>query len=98
MDEQVIASIEALVYDIWRLKERIKRLKKSGESVHQSFIYQFRHKDRQLNQLRSIATIWDMLWTAAHTKTSIRWLRFASGWISMPISTGLSVASLLEEG
>ena len=56
MDTEVISAIEALVYDIWRLKERIKRIKASGEKPPQSLIYQLRHKDRQLNQLRSVAT------------------------------------------
>lgn len=56
MDTQVIEAIEALVYDIWRLKERIKKMKEEGNNPPKSLIYQLRHKDRQLNQLRSVAT------------------------------------------
>lgn len=56
MDTQVIEAIEALVYDIWRLKERIKKIKEDGNNLPKSLIYQLRHKDRQLNQLRSVAT------------------------------------------
>ena len=53
MDTEVIRGIEGLVYDIWRLKEKIKA---SGKDVPKALVYQLRHKDRQLNQLRSVAT------------------------------------------
>lgn len=53
MDVEVIRGIEGLVYDIWRLKEKIKA---SGKDVPKALVYQLRHKDRQLNQLRSVAT------------------------------------------
>ena len=56
MDLEVIRAIEGLVYDIWRLKEKMKELKASGKEVPRAWIYQLRHKDRQLNQLRSVAT------------------------------------------
>ena len=77
MDTDVINAIEGLVYDIWRLKERIKSIKatvpdedvtpifgsppkggvRGGSSAKlKSLKYQLRHKDRQLNQLRSVAT------------------------------------------
>lgn len=56
MDEEVIRGIEGLVYDIWRLKERMKVLKAKGDEVPRAWYYQLRHKDRQLNQLRSVAT------------------------------------------
>ena len=56
MDTEVIAAIEGLVYDIWRLKERIKSFKESGEAIPKQLLYTLKHKDRQLNQLRSIAT------------------------------------------
>ena len=56
MDSEVISAIEGLVYDIWKLKERIKQYKESGEEVSKHLIYSLRHKDKQLNQLRSIAT------------------------------------------
>lgn len=56
MDVEVIRAIEGLVYDIWRLKKRMKETKASGQEVPRAWIYQLRHKDRQLNQLRSVAT------------------------------------------
>ena len=56
MDVEVIRAIEGLVYDIWKLKERMKSLKAKGEEVPKAMLYQLRHKDRQLNQLRSVAT------------------------------------------
>ena len=56
MDVEVIRAIEGLVYDIWRLKERMKEVKAKGEPIPKALIYQLRHKDKQLNQLRSVAT------------------------------------------
>ena len=56
MDVEVIRGIEGLVYDIWKLKERMKSIKKSGQDIPKAMLYQLRHKDRQLNQLRSVAT------------------------------------------
>ena len=56
MDVEVIRGIEGLIYDIWKLKERMKALKKSGKDVPKGLVYQLRHKDKQLNQLRSVAT------------------------------------------
>ena len=56
MDVEVIAGIEGLVYDIWKLKERMKSIKKAGGDIPKAMLYQLRHKDKQLNQLRSVAT------------------------------------------
>ena len=56
MDTEVIRAIEGLIYDIWKLKERIKEIKKTQNQVPKSMIYLLRHKDKQLNQLRSVAT------------------------------------------
>ena len=56
MDVEVIKAIEGLVYDIWKLKERMKKIKASGNGIPKAMIYQLRHKDKQLNQLRSVAT------------------------------------------
>ena len=56
MDVEVIAAIEGLIFDIWRLKERIRRIKAQEGKPPKALIYQLRHKDRQLNQLRSVAT------------------------------------------
>lgn len=54
MDTEVISAIEGLVYDIWHLKQRIKVCRDKGKV--KQLTYQLRHKDRQLNQLRSVAT------------------------------------------
>ena len=56
MDTEVIAAIEGLVYDIWRIKDKMKALKQKGLEVPKHLYYKLRHKDRQLNQLRSVAT------------------------------------------
>ena len=56
MDVEVIRGIEGLIYDIWKLKERIKAIKKAGQDIPKAMLYQLRHKDKQLNQLRSVAT------------------------------------------
>ena len=56
MDVEVIRGIEGLIYDIWKLKERMKSIKASGKDVPKALVYQLRHKDKQLNQLRSVAT------------------------------------------
>ena len=56
MDVEVIRGIEGLVYDIWKLKERMKSIKASGKDVQKALVYQLRHKDKQLHQLRSVAT------------------------------------------
>lgn len=56
MDTEVIRAIEGLIFDIWKLKERMKEIKKTQNQVPKSMIYLLRHKDKQLNQLRSVAT------------------------------------------
>ncbi|MCR5314378.1 MAG: hypothetical protein K6E52_00580 [Bacteroidaceae bacterium] len=56
MDKEVIRGIEGLIYDIWKLKERMRSIKKGGGEVPKGMVYQLRHKDKQLNQLRSVAT------------------------------------------
>ena len=56
MDTDVIQAIEGLVYDIWRIKEKMRNIKNSGKKVPQYMYYRLREKDRQLNQLRSVAT------------------------------------------
>lgn len=54
MDTEVISAIEGLVYDIWHLKQRIRACRDKGKV--KQLTYQLRHKDKQLNQLRSVAT------------------------------------------
>ena len=56
MDKEVIAAIEGLVYEIWRLKQKIKAMKERGQKPDKQYYYKIRRKDRQLNQLRSVAT------------------------------------------
>ena len=56
MDVEVIAAIEGLVYDIWRLREKLRIYKLRGEKPPKNLKYVIRHKDKQLNQLRSVAT------------------------------------------
>ena len=54
MDTEVIAAIEGLIYEIWRLKEKMKLVQDKGK--RKALLYQIRHRDKQLNQLRSVAT------------------------------------------
>jgi hypothetical protein len=56
MDTEVIAAIEGLVYDIWRIKERMKSYKDEGKQVPKYLYYKLKKMDTQLNQLRSVAT------------------------------------------
>ena len=56
MDTEVIAAIEGLVYDIWRIKERIKKYKAEGKIIPKYLYYKLKKMDTQLNQLRSVAT------------------------------------------
>ena len=55
MDVEVIAAIKGLVYDIWKMKERMKAIKASGKEIPKSYYYKLRRKDKMLNQLRSVA-------------------------------------------
>lgn len=55
MDVDLIKAIEATVYAIWELKERIRRLKAKGLEVPGHYRKKLRHMDRQLNQMRSVA-------------------------------------------
>ena len=53
MDKLLIAVIEALVYDIWRLKQRMAKCR--DKAAFKRLNYALRRKDKQLNQLRSVA-------------------------------------------
>lgn len=68
MDVEVIRAIEGLVCDIWRLKERMKSQKAAGQEIPRAWIYQLRHKNRQLNQLRSVATYYILQEVFVHRK------------------------------
>ena len=55
MDRELIATIEATVYEIWRIKQRIKEDRKAHRKVPDHLRKQLRHLDKQLNQMRSVA-------------------------------------------
>lgn len=55
MDPELIATIEATVYEIWRVKERVRTLNAKGESVPQYLKSYLRRLDRDLNKMRSVA-------------------------------------------
>ena len=55
MDPELIKTIEATVYEIWRTKERIRALNAKGESVPPYLKGYLRRLDRDLNKMRSVA-------------------------------------------
>ena len=55
MDPELIRTIEATVYEIWRTKERIRALNASGKPVPPYLKGYLRRLDRDLNKMRSIA-------------------------------------------
>ncbi len=55
MDVELIKTIEATVYEIWRTKERIRALNAKGESVPPYLKGYLRRLDRYLNKMRSVA-------------------------------------------
>lgn len=55
MDPELIATIEATVYEIWRIKDRIRSLRNSHSTIPSYLKGKLRKFDRQLNQLRSVA-------------------------------------------
>lgn len=55
MDQELIATIEATVYEIWRTKERIRALNAKGEPVPPYLKGYLRRLDRDLNKMRSVA-------------------------------------------
>ena len=55
MDADLIAAIEATVYEIWRIKSRIKTLRAGGATVPDYLKNHLRRLDRSLNQMRSVA-------------------------------------------
>lgn len=55
MDSELIATIEATVYEIWRTKERIRALNARGEQVPPYLKGYLRRLDRDLNKMRSVA-------------------------------------------
>lgn len=55
MDADLIAAIEATVYEIWRIKSRIRALRAGGTTVPDYLKNHLRRLDRSLNQMRSVA-------------------------------------------
>lgn len=55
MDPELIKTIEATVYEIWRTKERICALNASGKPVPPYLKGYLRRLDRDLNKMRSVA-------------------------------------------
>lgn len=55
MDPELIRTIEATVYEIWRTKERIRALNTKGEPVPPYLKGYLRRLDRDLNKMRSVA-------------------------------------------
>lgn len=55
MDPELIATIEATVYEIWRTKERIRSLNNSHSPIPDYLRGYLRRLDRDLNKMRSVA-------------------------------------------
>ncbi|MCM1142572.1 MAG: hypothetical protein NC453_28715, partial [Muribaculum sp.] len=55
MDVELIATIEATIYEIWRTKERIRSLNANGDPVPEHLKGYLRRLDRNLNKMRSVA-------------------------------------------
>ena len=55
MDVELIKTIEATVYEIWRTKERIRKLNAKGEPVPAYLKGYLKRLDRDLNKMRSVA-------------------------------------------
>ena len=55
MDTELIATIEATVYEIWKTKERIRELKAENQPVPDYLPKYLRQLDTNLNKMRSVA-------------------------------------------
>ncbi len=55
MDEELIETIKATVWQIWSTKERIRKLKAEGKPVPEYLRGYLRRMDRDLNRMRSVA-------------------------------------------
>lgn len=55
MDTELIATIEATVYEIWKQKERVRSLRAAGKPVPEYLRGHIRRLDRDLNKMRSVA-------------------------------------------
>lgn len=55
MDTELIATIEATVYEIWKQKEKVRKLRAEGKPVPDYIRGYIRRLDRDLNKMRSVA-------------------------------------------
>ena len=55
MDEELIETIKATIYEIWKTKERVRRLKGEGKAVPKYLKNYLRTLDTNLNKMRSVA-------------------------------------------
>lgn len=55
MDVELIETIKGTVYEIWKTKERVRRLKNEGKSVPSYLRSYLRRLDTNLNKMRSVA-------------------------------------------
>ncbi len=55
MDEELIDTIKATIYEIWKTKERVRRLKGEGKAVPKYLKSYLRTLDTNLNKMRSVA-------------------------------------------
>ena len=55
MDEELIDTIKATIYEIWKTKERVRRLKSEGKVVPKYLKRYLRTLDTNLNKMRSVA-------------------------------------------
>ena len=55
MDEELIDTIKATIYEIWKTKERVRRLKSEGKDVPKYLKRYLRTLDTNLNKMRSVA-------------------------------------------
>lgn len=55
MDAELIKTIEATVYEIWRVKERIRQMRREKTPIPVYLKNRLRYLDRSLNKMRSVA-------------------------------------------
>ena len=55
MDVELIDTIKATVFEIWKIKNRIRELKKAGKPVPKYLQGYIRRLDTNLNKMRSVA-------------------------------------------
>ena len=55
MDKELIEAIEGTVYEIWKTKERVRKLRAEGKEVPKYLRTYLRTLDKNLNKMRSVA-------------------------------------------